>query len=229
MVRGKGAPRRGVTAGLRRRDEAKALFRNAILEAAEEVFATEGFHAARMKDIADRARIAVGTIYNHFEEKDDVLYALIEERTAEMLRALSPAADDPTAFHERLTVRLTRFLEFVRTRQRFYQLAVEHGIFGGATAAASQLLGKRRVPRMDRLKAELRHLVEDGVGAGAIAEADRAIAYRFLGTTLRAVSLQALDDPSLTPAAAAALTVRLFLHGAGAPREVRRSASRSRS
>ena len=84
MVRGKGAPRRGVTAGLRRRDEAKALFRNAILEAAEEVFATEGFHAARMKDIADRARIAVGTIYNHFEEKDDVLYALIEERTAEM-------------------------------------------------------------------------------------------------------------------------------------------------
>lgn len=208
------------------------MFRNAILEAAEEVFAEDGFHAARMKDIADRARIAVGTIYNHFAEKDDVLYALIEERTAEMLRALSPAKDDPRDFGGRLTVRLTRFLGFVTTRRAFYQLGVEHGILGGATAAASQLLGKRRVPNMDRLKAALRQLVEDGIADGAIAAADRAIAFRFLGTTVRAVSLVALDDPSLSAADAAALVVRLFLHGAGAesPRaRVSRSASRSRS
>ena len=45
----------------RRRDEARALFRNAILDAAEAVFAEHGFHGAHVQDIADRARIAVGT------------------------------------------------------------------------------------------------------------------------------------------------------------------------
>ena len=55
------------------REEAKQLFRNAILEAAEIVFSERGFHAARIQDIAARARIAVGTVYNHFEQKEDVL------------------------------------------------------------------------------------------------------------------------------------------------------------
>src|SRR5262249_11395598 len=63
----------------RRREEARALFRNAILEAAEEVFAERGFHGARIQDIAARARLAVGTVYNHFGQKEDVLRALLEE------------------------------------------------------------------------------------------------------------------------------------------------------
>ena len=39
----------------RRRDEARALFRNAILDAAESVFAQRGFHGARIQDIAEQA------------------------------------------------------------------------------------------------------------------------------------------------------------------------------
>ena len=69
----------------RRRDEARALFRNAILDAAEAVFAERGFHGARIQDVAARARIAVGTVYNHFAQKDDVLAALLEERTEGLL------------------------------------------------------------------------------------------------------------------------------------------------
>src|SRR5450432_2663739 len=69
----------------RRRDEARALFRNAILDAAEAVFAERGFHGARIQDIAERARIAVGTVYNHFADKDEVLSALLDERIAGLL------------------------------------------------------------------------------------------------------------------------------------------------
>src|SRR5579863_9458398 len=75
----------GTEPPLRRRDEARALFRNAILDAAEAVFAERGFHGARIQDIAERARIAVGTVYNHFSDKDDVLSALLDERTEGLL------------------------------------------------------------------------------------------------------------------------------------------------
>ena len=76
----------------RRRDEARALFRNAILDAAEAVFAERGFHGARIQDIAERARIAVGTVYNHFADKDEVLSALLDDRTEGLARAASSAA-----------------------------------------------------------------------------------------------------------------------------------------
>ena len=72
------------------RSEAKALFRNAILDAAEIVFAERGFHEARIQDIAARARIAVGTVYNHFETKEDVLAA---QRVREALALYQQSAD----------------------------------------------------------------------------------------------------------------------------------------
>src|ERR1035438_7570744 len=77
------------------RDEAKSLYRNAILNAAEEVFAERGFFSARIQDIAERGRFAVGTVYKHFEQKEDVLRALLVERVASMELALAPRDGDP--------------------------------------------------------------------------------------------------------------------------------------
>src|SRR5580658_6096915 len=98
----------------RRRDEARALFRNAILDAAEAVFAERGFHGARIQDIAERARIAVGTVYNHFSQKDDVLSALLEERTEGLLEQVRAGGDDAKGFRPRLEARVGRMLEYVR-------------------------------------------------------------------------------------------------------------------
>src|ERR1700746_3230145 len=97
----------------RRRDEARALFRNAILDAAEAVFAERGFHGARIQDIAGRARIAVGTVYNHFAQKDDVLSALLEERTEQLLEQLRARSDDPKGFRGQLEARVGRLLAYV--------------------------------------------------------------------------------------------------------------------
>src|ERR1700722_4944580 len=97
-----------IEAPLRRRDEARALFRNAILDAAEAVFAERGFHGARIQDIAERARIAVGTVYNHFEQKDDVLSALLEERVEGVVAQIRARPGDPKEFRARLHARMTR-------------------------------------------------------------------------------------------------------------------------
>jgi len=43
------------------------------LHAAVRVFASKGFHAARVKDIADEAGVAHGLLYHYFRSKDEVL------------------------------------------------------------------------------------------------------------------------------------------------------------
>lgn len=62
--------------------------RNQILDAAGRVFASKGFHAATIKDIARDAGIADGTIYNYFDNKTTLLFAIFER----MRDALQPAA-----------------------------------------------------------------------------------------------------------------------------------------
>jgi AcrR family transcriptional regulator len=207
------------TAQPRRRDEAKALFRNAILDAAEEVFAERGFHVARIHDVADRARMAVGTIYNHFGQKEDVLRALIEERTADMLRSFSPSVADPAHFEDRLAARLERLLAYVAAHKNFYSLAIEHGLLGGATASARQMQGKKSIANIARFKAGMRRLVCEGVSEGVLAPHDPDLLVRFLGSALRATTLQLIEGKG-SPADARTIAA-LFVHGAGAKRSPR--------
>lgn len=44
-----------------------------ILDSAVTVFASEGYHNATVKMIADKADIAVGTVYNYFDNKAEIL------------------------------------------------------------------------------------------------------------------------------------------------------------
>lgn len=51
----------------------KIVKKAAIMDAAIEIFAREGFHRATIRQIAEKAGMAVGTLYLYFENKDGVL------------------------------------------------------------------------------------------------------------------------------------------------------------
>lgn len=61
----------------RRRKEARPA---EIIEAGLQEFATHGFAAARMEDVASRAGIAKGTIYRYFETKEALFIAAVRSR-----------------------------------------------------------------------------------------------------------------------------------------------------
>jgi len=54
--------------------------RQAIEEAAFELFMEQGYHATSMRQIADKAELALGGIYNHFSSKEDIFSAIIIDR-----------------------------------------------------------------------------------------------------------------------------------------------------
>ena len=55
-----------------------AARRSQILEAAARVFSEKGFHRATIRDVAEAAGIADGTIYNYFENKDALLLRILD-------------------------------------------------------------------------------------------------------------------------------------------------------
>jgi TetR/AcrR family transcriptional regulator, fatty acid metabolism regulator protein len=62
--------------------------RRIILDAAVRVFARQGFHTARVSDIADEAGVAYGLVYHYFGSKDEVLDTLFLERWNVLLSAI---------------------------------------------------------------------------------------------------------------------------------------------
>jgi TetR/AcrR family fatty acid metabolism transcriptional regulator len=61
--------------------------RRAILDAAIRVFARQGFHSARVSDVAAEAGVAYGLVYHYFDSKDQMLNELFSERWALLLDA----------------------------------------------------------------------------------------------------------------------------------------------
>jgi AcrR family transcriptional regulator len=198
------------------RDEARALWRKAILDAAEQVFAERGFAAARVQDIAVRAGLAVGTIYNHFDQKEDILFALLEERTSAFLEVFQPLPGDPAGYEERLLARIVRLLDYVRSHRQFFQLASEHGLFGTASTTATALLGGRSLPHAGRYEEAVLRIVEEGLAERVLAPRPPLLLAIQLRNSMRSASQWMKSVADVSPEDAARAAVELFLRGAAA-------------
>jgi AcrR family transcriptional regulator len=64
--------------------------RQFILEAAATIFGAKGFHAATVRDIAEKAGIAHGTFYLYFRDKKDVYLALSQQFQSRIMEAILP-------------------------------------------------------------------------------------------------------------------------------------------
>lgn len=56
------------------------ITRIAIEDAAIELFMEQGYHATSMRQIAERAELALGGIYNHFSSKEEIFQAIILDK-----------------------------------------------------------------------------------------------------------------------------------------------------
>ncbi len=78
--------------------------RNEILDVAERLFCAKGFDNASTNDILTEIGIARGTLYYHFKSKEDILDAMIERLTNQMVeKASAIALDESIPVLERLT------------------------------------------------------------------------------------------------------------------------------
>lgn len=86
-----------------KREHTKLQNRQAILDAAREVFSELGYEAATVRDIIRRAGLAAGTFYNYYRSKEEVHAALADDgarRFAPILKAVRAERPDFEGFVE---------------------------------------------------------------------------------------------------------------------------------
>jgi AcrR family transcriptional regulator len=98
-----------------------------ILDAAEEVFADAGLHAAHMGTIAAKAGVSVGTLYNHFEDREALLAGLLVARRADLLGKIDAAIADAAArpLRERLRGILGAFIAHCDAHRKFVHVVLQ--------------------------------------------------------------------------------------------------------
>jgi AcrR family transcriptional regulator len=69
-------------------DRRRKLTRDYLLQAAAQVFAERGFHAATLDEVAAAAGFTKGAVYSNFKNKDDLFLALLEDAYTRELTAL---------------------------------------------------------------------------------------------------------------------------------------------
>ncbi len=74
-----------------RREKEKAARRKAILQAALQVFGSQGYHGTRMDAIAEIAQLGKATLYYYFKSKDELLLAILEDGIREFFQLLESA------------------------------------------------------------------------------------------------------------------------------------------
>jgi AcrR family transcriptional regulator len=188
----------------------------AIMEAAEEVFADQGLHAAHMGDIAARAGVAVGTLYNHFEDREALLAGLLDARGIELLgridRGLKETAGKP--FREQLRGVLANLLEHKQAHRKFFQILLqgEIGRYQATFPSACHKPSATIQEVLERVERVVKHAVRN---KQIRPEAAQLAPILFMGLA-RAVGIRdILIEPVTDIARESGLLIDLFLDGVG--------------
>jgi len=109
------------------RSQLRESVSTAILEAAEDLIAAKGLQGAPLLQIAKKAGVAVGTLYNYFEDRDALVRALFEMRRATLWPQIKAAVAGGIGhpFEQRLRTFLRDVFAVFDAHRKFIKVAVE--------------------------------------------------------------------------------------------------------
>lgn len=195
---------------IRLRERLREETAETILAGAEAVFGEEGLRGARMEAIAARAGVAVGTVYNHFEDKEALLEALRDSRSAALLGRLDAAtAGGRRPFREELRLFLSALFSHWAEHRRFLTILLEAGHLGARRVGGGRDVAGEVVARAQKI-------VRRGLAEGALRAEVAEIAAVSLVGMVRSVLVHDLSRPPETPVEEqVGRVLDLYLRGAG--------------
>lgn len=145
-----------------RRERRLAHTRLTILDAAGKLFLTQGLNSTTMAQLAEQADVAIGTLYAHFDGKNDVYAALVDralELDAEYCDAGWNEASNPLA---RLIGIADGYLRFARTHPDYFRLFRFPPADGTTTESAARV-SERVQAEIKRMAGAIREAIDDGL------------------------------------------------------------------
>ncbi len=134
--------------------------RRAILDAAVVVFARQGFHSARVSDIAEEAGVAYGLVYHYFDSKDQMLNEVFSERWSLLLAAIRAADTELSSPREKLEAAAGFIIESYRHDPDLMKVIIVE-----VTRAANSF-GRTHLPEIREAYNQIAKIVADAQADG---------------------------------------------------------------
>lgn len=151
----------------------------AILDAAEALFHVRGFHATTVEAIAERAEVAVGSIYFHFTAKDRLYLALVERALDVNERYMAEAYDQGRTPLEELLAAAEAYLRFHLDHPGSFRMIALRGLDVGAGPELAAIEAGL-ADRVERMVGQVGDAIARAVAAGQARVDDPATAAVFL-------------------------------------------------
>ena len=104
--------------------------RTQLLASALEIFVAQGYHAAAMDDIAERAGVSKPVLYQHFPGKLDLYLALLDTSCDSLVDIVSDALAATDHNADRVFAAMGAFYEFVSSASGEFRIVFESDLTG---------------------------------------------------------------------------------------------------
>ncbi|TLW89763.1 TetR/AcrR family transcriptional regulator [Saccharomonospora piscinae] len=178
-----------------------------LLAAAQEVFAANGYHAAAMDDIAERAGVSKPVLYQHFPGKLDLYIALLESHVDTLVSAVQQALASTTDNKQRVKNAVGAFFEFVNGDAGAFRMVFESDLRG--EPSVQEAVDRATTASVDAITETIT------ADAGLDEEKARLLAVGLVGMSQVSARFW-LANSSMSQDEAVALTSTLAWRGIGA-------------
>jgi AcrR family transcriptional regulator len=176
-----------------------------LLESALEVFVRQGYHAAAMDDIADRAGVSKPVLYQHFPGKLELYLALVDTSCDQIIENCREALARTQDNRERVAGTMDVFFGYVAADTGAFRLVFE-----------SDLTNEPAVrERVERVTTECARMIAEVIAedTGLPEEASRLLAVSLVGMAQVSARYWLRDGGSMPRPEAAALITGLAWRG----------------
>ena len=127
-----------------RREQKKLETRERIRAAAADLFTRHGYGAATMREIADRAHVALGTLFNYAEDKRDLVFLIFNEELNAVtdVALAAPRPDQPLV--EQLVAVFRVHYRWLATKPALARILLQELTFYSSGKQAATFLGIRK-------------------------------------------------------------------------------------
>ncbi len=122
--------------------------RRQLLDAAREVFVSQGYHAAAMDEIAERAGVSKPVLYQHFPGKLELYLALLDQSVDELVATVRDALISTTDNRQRVAATFRAYFEYVEREHQAFRLIFESDLSNEAAVREKLERGQRECAAM---------------------------------------------------------------------------------
>ncbi len=119
-----------------------------MMQAAVQVFSEKGYHAATVRDIVDLAKVAIGTFYFYFPDKETLFVYLYEETADFLIQTLQQALNQQTTLPKQAAAGVQAYLNVAVYEPAIIQLMLVGGIGAVPSLAAKRAQFRERLTRL---------------------------------------------------------------------------------